>query len=64
MTFRFDKLTVKAQESVTGAQSLASQAGNPEVDSLHLLAALLSESDGIVRPVLGRSAHSTTSSAR
>lgn len=54
MHFRFDKLTVKAQEAVGGAQGLAAENGNPEVDSLHLLHALISESDGIVKPVLDR----------
>jgi len=52
MSFRFEKLTVKAQEAVAGSQSLASEKGNPEVDSLHLLATLLAEEDGIVSPLL------------
>jgi len=52
MSFRFDKLTVKAQEAVAEAQSLAQNQGNPELDSLHLLATLLSESEGIVQPLL------------
>ncbi|MBN1587913.1 MAG: ATP-dependent chaperone ClpB, partial [Pirellulales bacterium] len=54
MTFRFDKLTIKAQEAVAKAQSLAADRGHPEVDALHLLAALLSEKEGVVRPVLGK----------
>ena len=54
MTFRFDKLTVKAQEAVAGAQSLAAEQGHPEVDSLHLLAALFGEADGIVKPIFDR----------
>ncbi|MFN5852863.1 MAG: ATP-dependent chaperone ClpB [Pirellulaceae bacterium] len=52
MGFRFEKLTVKAQEAVAEAQSKAQQAGNPEMDSLHLLQALLEESDGIVAPLM------------
>jgi ATP-dependent Clp protease ATP-binding subunit ClpB len=52
MAFRFDKLTIKAQEAVQRAQSLAADRGNPELDPLHLLSALLAESEGIVRPVL------------
>lgn len=47
MTFRFDRLTIKAQEAVATAQSLAAEHGNPEIDPLHLLAGLLAESDGI-----------------
>jgi len=54
MTFRFDKLTIKAQEAVGAAQSLAADQGHPQIDPLHLLAALLAESDGIVGPILDR----------
>ena len=52
MTFRFDKLTIKAQEAVAAAQSLANSRGNPQVDPVHLLTALLEEVDGIVKPLL------------
>ncbi len=52
MTFRFDKLTIKAQEAVSSAQGLAANRGNPEIDPLHLLAALLQEGDGVVMPIL------------
>jgi ATP-dependent Clp protease ATP-binding subunit ClpB len=48
MTFRFEKLTQKSQEAVAAAQSAAQEAGHPEMDSLHLLDALLQDSDGIV----------------
>src|SRR4051812_37158370 len=52
MAFRFDKLTIKAQEAVQRAQELASEAGNPQMEPVHLLAALFDETEGIVRPVL------------
>ncbi|TWT90738.1 Chaperonin protein ClpB [Pseudobythopirellula maris] len=52
MAFRFDKLTIKAQEAVQHAQELAADAGNPQIEPHHLLAALLVESEGVVRPVL------------
>jgi ATP-dependent Clp protease ATP-binding subunit ClpB len=52
MAFRFDKLTIKAQEAVAGAQSLALEHGHPEVDVLHLISALLSETEGVVEPML------------
>ena len=53
MPFRFDKLTIKAQEAVARAQELAAAAGNPQIEPVHVLAALLQEeSGGIVRPVL------------
>jgi ATP-dependent Clp protease ATP-binding subunit ClpB len=52
MAFRFDKLTLKAQEAVQRAQELAADAGNPQIEPMHLLAALLGESEGVVRPLL------------
>jgi ATP-dependent Clp protease ATP-binding subunit ClpB len=53
MPFRFDKLTIKAQEAVARAQEMAAEAGNPQIDPMHLLASLLrEEGEGILRPVL------------
>ena len=52
MTFRFDKLTVKGQEALARAQTLATEAGNPQIEPLHLLQGLASEDDGIVAPLL------------
>ncbi|MCR4410799.1 MAG: ATP-dependent chaperone ClpB [Thermoguttaceae bacterium] len=54
MAFRFDKLTIRAQEAVAQAQSMAADRGHPELDPLHLLAALLQERDGIVESILDR----------
>lgn len=52
MPFRFDKLTTKAQSLVAEAQGRAASAGNPEITPLHLMGAMLDESDGITRPLL------------
>lgn len=52
MAFRFEKLTVKSQEAVAAAQSTAQADGHAEMDSLHLLDALLKDSDGVVVPLL------------
>ena len=52
MAFRFDKFTIKAQEAVQAAVELAGSRGNPQVTPVHLLQALLSEREGIVRPLL------------
>jgi ATP-dependent Clp protease ATP-binding subunit ClpB len=52
MSFRFEKLTIKAQEAVAEAQSLAMQQGNPQIEAVHLLAGLLAETEGIVQPIL------------
>jgi ATP-dependent Clp protease ATP-binding subunit ClpB len=52
MAFRFDKLTIKAQEAVQRAQRLAEENGHPQLLPLHLLKALLDEEEGVVRPLL------------
>jgi ATP-dependent Clp protease ATP-binding subunit ClpB len=52
MPIRWDKFTVKAQESVERASQLASERGNPELLPLHLLATLLEDKQGIVVPLL------------
>src|SRR4051812_50085131 len=52
MAFRLDKLTVKSQEAVQRAQSLAGDKGHPEMDPLHLLAALIEDQEGVARPIL------------
>src|SRR3954471_23331067 len=52
MPFRFDKLTIKAQEAVARAQELAAEAGNPQIEPVHLLSSVLKDDSGIVRPVL------------
>jgi len=54
MAFRFDKLTIKAQEAVQRAQELAADAGNPQIEPLHLLAALVVQQEGIVLPLLDK----------
>ncbi len=54
MAFRPDKLTIKAQEAVAAAQSLAADQRHPQIDPLHLLAALLAEGGGIVGPIMDR----------
>jgi ATP-dependent Clp protease ATP-binding subunit ClpB len=52
MAIRWDKFTVKAQEAVQRAHELASEHGNPELQPLHILTALLEDKEGIVPPVL------------
>jgi ATP-dependent Clp protease ATP-binding subunit ClpB len=52
MAIRWEKFTVKAQEAVQRANNLASEHGNPELQPIHLLAALLEDKEGIVPPVL------------
>src|SRR3984957_11849241 len=52
MPIRWDKFTVKAQEAIQRANELASEHGNPELQPIHVLAALLEDKEGIVPPVL------------
>ncbi len=52
MAFKFDRLTVKAQEAVQNAQRLAEQRNHQQIQPLHLLMSLLEESDGVVKPLL------------
>ncbi len=47
-----DKLTRKSQEALSVAIRKAAANGNPQVDPLHLLAALLEQSDGTAAPLL------------
>jgi ATP-dependent Clp protease ATP-binding subunit ClpB len=52
--FRFDKLTLKAQEAVQAAQALADRASHQQIEPEHLLQALLQEPEGVVGPLLGK----------
>jgi ATP-dependent Clp protease ATP-binding subunit ClpB len=51
---RFEKMTVKAQEAVQGAQEVAAQHENQQIEPIHLLAALVAQADGVVPPLLAR----------
>jgi ATP-dependent Clp protease ATP-binding subunit ClpB len=46
------KLTTRSQEAITAAQRLAVSRGQAALEPLHLLAALLEQSDGIAGPLL------------
>ncbi|MBM3458388.1 MAG: ATP-dependent chaperone ClpB, partial [Armatimonadetes bacterium] len=49
---RMDRLTVKAQEALQQAQSVAAGLGHQEIQSEHVLLALLEQPEGIVSPLL------------
>ena len=51
---RLDKLTIKAQEAIQAAQSLADQHEHQAVEPEHLLAALLQQREGVVAPILAK----------
>ncbi len=46
------KLTTRSQEAITSAQRLAVSRGQAALEPLHLLAALLEQTDGIAGPLL------------
>ena len=51
---KFDKFTVKAQEAVQAAQSLADQGNHQAIVPEHVLLALLQQQEGVVGPLLAK----------
>jgi ATP-dependent Clp protease ATP-binding subunit ClpB len=49
---RFDKFTIKSQELIQQAQSIASRHTNQQIETVHLLAAMLNEKEGIAGTML------------
>src|SRR5664279_1842456 len=52
MAIRWDKFTVKSQQAIQQAQARAAQLGNPEMQPVHLLLALLEDREGVIPAVL------------
>lgn len=48
----FDNFTIKAQEAIQSAASSAVSAGNPQIETAHILSALLEQPDGIAGSLL------------
>jgi len=51
---RLDKLTVKSREALASAEELARRLAHQEIAPVHLLAALIDQADGLVRPLVER----------
>jgi len=51
---RFDKLTIKAQEAFQEAQQLATEGRQSSIEPEHLLAAMLDQEGGVVKPLLDK----------
>ena len=49
---QLDRFTTKAQAALQGAQRIAQEHANQEIEGEHLLAALLEPEDGLIRPLL------------
>jgi ATP-dependent Clp protease ATP-binding subunit ClpB len=52
MAIRWEKLTVKSQQAMAQAQARAAELGNPEVQPVHLLLALVEDREGVIPAVL------------
>ncbi|MDY6989408.1 MAG: ATP-dependent chaperone ClpB [Thermodesulfobacteriota bacterium] len=48
---RFDKFTIKSQELIQGAQTLAGQLGHQQIEPEHLLKIMLEQPEGIARSI-------------
>jgi ATP-dependent Clp protease ATP-binding subunit ClpB len=54
MAIRWEKLTVKSQQAMQQAQERAAELGNPEIQPVHLLLALVEDREGVIPAVLGK----------
>jgi ATP-dependent Clp protease ATP-binding subunit ClpB len=48
----FDKFTHKSQEAIINAQIIAQDHGQQQIEAVHVLAALLSQSESLIKPIL------------
>lgn len=51
---RFDRFTIRGQEAIQAAIGLAEKEQNQQVEPEHILAAMLEQKEGVVRPILGK----------
>src|SRR3954451_9186910 len=51
---RFDRLTIRGQEAVQEAIGVAEKNQDQQVEPEHLLAAMLDQKEGVVKPILGK----------
>jgi ATP-dependent Clp protease ATP-binding subunit ClpB len=54
MAIRWEKLTVKSQQAMAQAQARATELGNPEIQPVHLLLALVEDREGVIPSVLDK----------
>ena len=54
MAIRWEKLTVKSQQAMQQAQEQAAELGNPEIQPVHLLLALIEDREGVTPSVLDK----------
>ena len=51
---RFDRFTIRGQEAVQAAIGVAEKQQNQQVEPEHILAAMLEQKEGVLKPVLGK----------
>ena len=61
---RFDKFTIKSQELIQNAQSMASSHNHQQIEPEHLLSTMLKEPEGIARAMLNKLGVSTNDISR
>ena len=49
---QMERLTIKAQEALQGAQTIAQRFSHQEIDGEHLMLALLDQTEGLIQPLL------------
>jgi len=51
---RFDRFTIRGQEAVQEAIGIAEKAENQQVEPEHILASMMAQAEGVVKPMLGK----------
>jgi ATP-dependent Clp protease ATP-binding subunit ClpB len=51
MMMKYDKFTIKVQEALMSARSLAQTNDNQQIEPVHLLISLIEQEDGITTPL-------------
>ncbi len=51
---RFDRFTIRGQEAVQAGVEIAEKATHQQVEPEHILAAMLDQKEGVVRPIFGK----------
>ncbi|HMS09350.1 MAG TPA: Clp protease N-terminal domain-containing protein, partial [Pyrinomonadaceae bacterium] len=51
---RFDRFTIRGQEAVQAAIGVAEKQQNQQVEPEHILAAMLEQKEGVLKPILGK----------
>ena len=51
---RFDRYTIRGQEAIQEAIGIAEKNQNQQVEPEHLLASMLEQKEGTLRPIIGK----------